>query len=94
MPHVVHAAVAAAGNAPQRYTFLMKSLLLCFIQAYQLLLSPFFGGQCRFYPTCSVYASEAIERHGTLRGTWLALRRIVRCGPWHPGGTDPVPPKG
>ncbi|MDH3286950.1 MAG: membrane protein insertion efficiency factor YidD [Betaproteobacteria bacterium] len=72
----------------------MKSLLLCFIWAYQLLLSPFFGGQCRFYPTCSAYASEAIERHGALRGTWLALRRIVRCGPWHPGGTDPVPPKG
>ena len=71
----------------------MKWLLLRLIGAYQLLLSAFFGGQCRFYPTCSAYASEAIERHGSLKGSWLSLRRIVRCGPWHPGGVDPVPPK-
>jgi len=71
----------------------MKWLLLKTIGAYQLLLSPFFGGQCRFYPTCSAYASEAIERHGSLKGSWLSLRRIVRCGPWHPGGVDSVPPK-
>ena len=71
----------------------MKWLLLKTIGAYQLLLSPFFGGQCRFYPTCSAYASEAIERHGSLKGSWLSLRRIVRCGSWHPGGVDPVPPK-
>ena len=69
----------------------MRWLLLRLIGVYQLLLSPFFGRQCRFYPTCSVYAREAIETHGSLRGSWLAVKRIVRCGPWHPGGTDPVP---
>ena len=72
----------------------MKWLLLRLIGVYQLLLSPFFGRQCRFYPTCSSYAREAIEAHGSLKGSWLAVRRILRCGPWHPGGTDPVPPKG
>ena len=71
----------------------MKTLLLALIDAYKLLLSPFFGSQCRFYPTCSTYAREAVERHGSLKGSWLAVRRILRCGPWHPGGTDPVPPK-
>jgi len=70
----------------------MKALLLALIGAYRLLLSPFFGRQCRFYPTCSAYAAEAIEVHGPLKGSWLALRRIARCGPWHPGGVDPVPP--
>jgi hypothetical protein len=71
----------------------MKWLLLRLIGAYQLLLSPFFGRQCRFYPTCSSYAREAIEVHGSLKGSWLAVLRILRCGPWHPGGPDPVPPK-
>jgi putative membrane protein insertion efficiency factor len=72
----------------------MKSVLLALIGGYRLLLSPFFGGQCRFYPTCSNYAREAIENHGSLRGSWLAVMRILRCGPWHPGGTDPVPSRG
>ena len=72
----------------------MKWLLLRLIDGYRLLLSPFFGTQCRFYPTWSVYAREAIEVHGPIKGSWLAVRRIVRCGPWHPGGTDPVPPEG
>ena len=72
----------------------MKWLLLRLITGYRLLLSPFFGRQCRFYPTCSEYAQEAIERHGSLRGSWLAVTRIARCGPWHPGGPDPVPPTG
>lgn len=72
----------------------MKTVLLALIDAYRLLLSPFFGQQCRFYPTCSAYAREAIEVHGPVRGSWLAMKRILRCGPWHPGGPDPVPPKG
>lgn len=70
----------------------MKTVLLGLIRGYQILLSPFFGQQCRFYPTCSHYAREAIEMHGSFKGSWLAVRRIARCGPWHPGGTDPVPP--
>jgi len=72
----------------------MRAVLLGLIRIYQVLFSPFFGQQCRFYPTCSSYAREAIEVHGSLKGSWLAARRIVRCGPWHPGGIDPVPPKG
>ena len=69
----------------------MKSILLALIRAYRLVLSPWWGRQCRFTPTCSEFALEAIERHGAPRGTWLALRRIGRCHPWHAGGFDPVP---
>lgn len=77
-----------------RYTRnVMKSVLLALIDGYRLLLSPFFGSHCRFYPTCSNYAREAIELHGPLRGSWLALKRILKCHPWHAGGVDPVPPK-
>ena len=79
---------------PQQYTAAMKWLLLRLIGGYRLMLSPFFGTQCRFYPTCSAYAREAIETHGSLKGSWLAAKRIARCGPWHPGGPDPVPPAG
>lgn len=71
----------------------MRRFLIGLIEAYRLLLSPFFGGQCRFYPTCSQYAREAIEVHGALKGSWLTVKRLLRCGPWHPGGNDPVPPK-
>lgn len=74
-------------------TPIMKQLLLVLINLYRWCLSPFFGGQCRFYPSCSVYATEAIETHGAVRGSWLAVRRLLRCHPWHPGGVDPVPPK-
>lgn len=69
----------------------MKALLLALIRAYQFLLSPWVGNQCRFYPTCSAYAAQAIGHHGSLKGSWLAARRICRCHPWHPGGFDPVP---
>ena len=71
----------------------MKTLLLVLIKGYKLLFSPFFGTQCRFYPTCSSYAHEAIETHGAFKGSWLAAKRILKCHPWHPGGVDPVPPK-
>ena len=71
----------------------MKRILLALIGAYRLLLSPILGASCRFYPSCSAYAAEAIETHGALRGTGLALRRIAKCHPWHPGGVDPVPPR-
>jgi uncharacterized protein len=69
----------------------MSRLLLALIRAYRYLLSPWWGGGCRFTPTCSSYAMEAIERHGAGRGGWLALRRIARCHPWCAGGFDPVP---
>ena len=62
------------------------------VRAYRLLLSPWVGHACRFQPTCSAYALEALERHGALRGTWLMLRRIGRCHPWGGWGHDPVPP--
>jgi hypothetical protein len=63
------------------------------IRGYQRYLSPFLGSHCRFFPTCSAYALEAIQTHGTARGIALGLRRIARCHPWHPGGFDPVPPR-
>ena len=68
-----------------------QHLLIGLIRAYQLLLSPFIGNQCRFTPTCSQFAREAVEKHGAIRGSWLAVRRVSRCHPWHPGGHDPVP---
>jgi uncharacterized protein len=71
----------------------LRQILLWIIRGYQLLLSPWLGARCRFYPSCSCYAHTAIERYGTLRGTWLGLRRLLRCHPFHKGGYDPVPDK-
>lgn len=69
----------------------MAKLLIALVAAYRYAISPFLGRHCRFAPTCSEYAIEALQRHGALRGTWLALRRVSRCHPWNPGGYDPVP---
>lgn len=65
--------------------------LIAVIRAYQRFVSPGLPAACRFHPSCSAYAATAIERHGPLRGTWLAARRLARCHPFHPGGIDPVP---
>lgn len=72
----------------------MRSLLIFLVKAYRLILSPYLGGQCRFHPTCSAYALEAIDRHGALRGGWLTVRRLARCQPLCRGGLDPVPDNG
>ncbi|MGE5337590.1 MAG: membrane protein insertion efficiency factor YidD [Gemmatimonadota bacterium] len=69
----------------------MKTLLIAAIRAYQFLLSPWIGGSCRFWPTCSEYARESIERHGALRGSWMTIARLARCHPRGGGGVDPVP---
>ncbi len=71
----------------------MKQIALLLIRFYQRCISPLFPAKCRFYPTCSAYAFTAIERFGFFRGGWLALRRILKCHPFHPGGFDPVPEK-
>jgi uncharacterized protein len=71
----------------------MKQMLIGLIKGYRLLISPLFAPTCRFQPTCSQYAMESIDRFGAIRGTWLAVRRITRCHPFHPGGYDPVPPE-
>lgn len=63
------------------------------MRGYQTYVSPALPPTCRFYPTCSQYAIEALQLHGVLGGSWLTLRRLLRCAPWHPGGIDPVPPR-
>ncbi|MDO6386610.1 MULTISPECIES: membrane protein insertion efficiency factor YidD [Uliginosibacterium] len=69
----------------------MKTLLLALIKIYQYLVSPWLGSRCRFYPSCSAYAAEALQRHGLLKGLKLAVFRLARCHPWCDGGHDPVP---
>jgi uncharacterized protein len=76
--------VAAIASVPRR-------LLAALIRGYQVAISPLLAPSCRFHPSCSQYALEAVTRHGALRGGWLAARRLARCHPFHPGGYDPVP---
>lgn len=95
-PDPGHAAPAASerptpGHPAPGHPGLVARLLVLAVRGYQVALSPMLGGQCRYYPTCSAYGIEALEKHGALRGTWLTARRIGRCHPFRPGGYDPVP---
>lgn len=71
----------------------MRKIFIALIGVYRTVISPMLGPSCRYYPTCSAYSQEAIERFGLLRGMWLSIKRIGRCHPWHEGGVDPVPDK-
>lgn len=66
-------------------------ILVKLVRGYQLVFSPYFGTQCRFSPTCSHYSIDALKKHGALKGSYLTVRRLLRCHPWHHGGYDPVP---
>jgi putative membrane protein insertion efficiency factor len=71
----------------------VKYLLIGLLRAYRYLISPLYGQVCRYHPSCSAYALEAVTVHGSVRGSWYAVRRLGRCHPWAAGGYDPVPPK-
>ena len=70
----------------------MRTPLIALIRIYQAIVSPLLGPRCRFYPSCSSYAEQAVREYGAVRGAWMAIRRVARCHPWQPGGYDPVPP--
>ena len=82
-----------ATDATTRRAGPVARVLLAPIKLYRLWISPVLPPSCRFEPSCSTYAVEALTTHGALRGSWLTVRRLLRCGPWHPGGYDPVPPR-
>nr|WP_212655447.1 membrane protein insertion efficiency factor YidD [Marinomonas sp. CT5] len=69
----------------------MKRIFVTLVKGYQFLISPLLGNNCRFYPTCSHYMIQAIERFGIVKGTYLGVKRLLKCHPWHEGGIDPVP---
>jgi uncharacterized protein len=99
MPHgmrpraICEVAWSGIGPALRENGRAMRQALMVIIRTYQLALSPLLGARCRFYPSCSCYAHTAIERHGAWRGTWLGLKRLLRCHPFAAGGYDPVPDK-
>jgi uncharacterized protein len=70
----------------------VRALLIALLRGYRLLISPLYGQVCRYHPSCSAYALDAVRVHGSIRGSWLTLRRLGRCHPWAAGGYDPVPP--
>jgi hypothetical protein len=99
-PSPAAAAEGWGASASSRFTWhacwhafasLPARLLVLLVRGYQKFVSPALPPSCRFYPSCSQYALEAVQKHGALRGSWLATRRLLRCHPFHPGGVDPVP---
>ena len=80
-------------KAPNKMQTIFKYVLIIPIKGYRLILSPILGPSCRFQPTCSSYALEALEKHGLIRGTWLTIKRLAKCHPWGDYGIDPVPEK-
>lgn len=78
-------------QSPQLITRFPAILAIKFIRAYQFIASPWVGHQCRFYPSCSHYAIDAYKQRGFITGSWLSLKRVLKCNPWHPGGIDHVP---
>ena len=81
----------AGTPSPRKAGLVIASAMRAALRGYRWFISPLLPAACRFHPSCSQYAEEAVERHGAWRGSWLAARRVCRCGPWHPGGFDPVP---
>jgi putative membrane protein insertion efficiency factor len=71
----------------------VKHVLIALLRVYRAVISPLYGEVCRYYPSCSAYALGAVQEHGSIRGSWLAARRLARCHPWAAGGYDPVPPR-
>jgi len=71
----------------------VKYVLIALLKAYRFAISPLYGQVCRYHPSCSAYALEAVTVHGSIKGSWMAVRRVARCNPWSRGGYDPVPPK-
>jgi uncharacterized protein len=85
---------STAQREPQRRPSAAARVLVLLLTGYRLFVSPLLAPRCRFYPSCSAYALEAVQEHGALRGSWLAARRLSRCHPFHAGGLDPVPVPG
>ncbi|TWT23837.1 membrane protein insertion efficiency factor YidD [Luteimonas marina] len=90
---MLYPAPATAATAPPLFRTVIDRLLIALLRGYKRFISPLLGPRCRFVPSCSEYAMEAIGRFGAIRGGWLAIRRVGRCHPLHPGGLDPVPPE-
>jgi len=85
--------VPATGHAGRaRGGLVVRYVLIGFLRLYRMLVSPLYGQVCRYYPSCSAYALDAVTVHGSVRGSWLAVRRLARCHPWAAGGVDHVPP--
>jgi uncharacterized protein len=81
----------AIRKVSSRSPLVVTSMLVVLVRAYQRLVSPLFPASCRYTPSCSEYAAQALAQHGLVRGTWLSVRRLLRCNPWSHGGEDPVP---